>query len=63
MTPDTILPGKWATYGGKRWRVGAVGMTGGERYYWLLDRTGSVAMVPGFMVGPWAKPKRSSNDT
>lgn len=55
MTVDIILPGKWAVYGGRRWRVGAVGTTGGERYYWLISRDHTVAMVPGVMVSPWTK--------
>lgn len=33
-----------------RWTVAAVGITGGERYYWLVDEDGAVAMWPGFMV-------------
>lgn len=30
--------------------VEAVGMTGGERYYWLVHRSGTVAMLPASEV-------------
>jgi hypothetical protein len=30
--------------------VQAVGITGGERYYWLVDAHGVVSMMPWFMV-------------
>lgn len=34
-----------------RWgKVEMVGWTGGERYYWMLDAGGGVAMIPGFVV-------------
>jgi len=49
MRSALIMPGSWAYYGGKRWIVGAVGITGGERYYWLRLK-GIVAMVPATMV-------------
>ena len=47
-----ILPGKYANYFGQRWKVSAVGVTGGERYYWLA-KGGTVLMAPAFMVGAW----------
>jgi len=34
---------KWGT-------IEAVGLTGGERYYWMVDKFGGVAMIPAFMV-------------
>ena len=49
MSAALIMPGSWAYYGGKRWRVGAVGITGGERYYWLHLK-GVVMMAPATMV-------------
>lgn len=27
-----------------------VGLTGGERYYWMVDLCGCVSMMPAFMV-------------
>ena len=30
--------------------VQAVGFTGGERYYWLQDKNGTVKMIPAFML-------------
>lgn len=41
---DTPVPG----YG----KVSAVGFTLGERYYWITDRAGSVAMLPASVVEP-----------
>jgi hypothetical protein len=32
-------------YGGRKWSVGALGNTGGERYVWL-SRKGETAMLP-----------------
>lgn len=48
MFPDTppLMPGTDTPDG----RIEAVGVTGGERYYWLLDRDGAVKMLPWFMV-------------
>lgn len=43
--------GSEITYGGQRWRVGAVLFIGGERYYHLV-RDGEVAMLPAFVVEP-----------
>lgn len=34
---------KWGT-------IGAIGTTGGERYYWILDKDGGVAMLPASVV-------------
>lgn len=31
-------------------RVRAVGLTGGERYYWMVDERGVVAMMPASVV-------------
>lgn len=47
--PDTIL----LDPDGKEWIVGAVGMTGGERYYWLVDEDDSVSMMPAPAVEDW----------
>ncbi len=55
-----IMPGEFANYCGQRWKVGAVGFTGGERYYWLT-RGGGVAMVPATMVEP-AAPKEKTHE-
>lgn len=33
-------------YGGEKMVVGSVGVTGGERYYWLLAADGAVSMLP-----------------
>lgn len=32
--------------------IGVVGVTGGERYYWLDDAEHGVAMLPWFVVEP-----------
>jgi hypothetical protein len=39
------------------WRVGAVMLTGGERYYMLVDvkHPNCVALLPWFDIEPWAK--------
>jgi hypothetical protein len=29
-------------------RVSMVAMTGGERYYWMVDKDGAVSMMPAF---------------
>lgn len=34
---------------GAAWTIGMVGLTGGERYYWL-HRGNEVAMVPAFIL-------------
>ena len=31
-------------------KIEAIGITGGERYYWMVDKYGCVAMIPAFMV-------------
>lgn len=31
-------------------RVGAVGLTRGERYYWLVSENGTVSMMPADVV-------------
>lgn len=33
-------------------RISAVGFTGGERYYWITDEDGAVAMMPADFVEP-----------
>ena len=30
--------------------IGAVGLTGGERYYWMTDKHGCVSMMPATVV-------------
>jgi hypothetical protein len=36
-----------------RWgKIAAVGFIGGERYYWMIDRYGTVAMMPADAVEP-----------
>ena len=35
---------------GHHWTVGAVALTGGERYYFLTDRNGVVSMMPADVV-------------
>jgi hypothetical protein len=35
-----------------KWKIAAVGITGGERYYWLTRGKNEVAMWPHFMVEP-----------
>ena len=44
-----IAPGTTILHGEGRWIVGAVGVTVGERYYWLV-RGGDVAMVPAVVL-------------
>lgn len=38
------------TFGDDVWKISAVGMTGGERYYWLTNTDGDVAMYPAGVV-------------
>lgn len=33
-------------------KIGAVGITGGERHYWLVNDNGDVAMMPWFVIEP-----------
>ncbi len=30
--------------------ITAVGITGGERYYWLIDRDGTISMMPASTI-------------
>ena len=48
MPSPIIVPGTKTAQG----RVAAVGTTGGERYYWLVDKYGVVKMLPWFVVEP-----------
>lgn len=53
MTPnrDSEVPLRLGTE--TQWgAIGAVGLTGGERYYWMVDKHGSVAMMPACVVEP-----------
>lgn len=53
---DLLMPGVRVWLYDQWWTVGAVGRTGGERYYWLRDEDGqSVAMLPAFVVEPAAE--------
>ena len=36
--------------GGPKWTVAMVGLTGGERYYWLTRNGNETAMVPAFVL-------------
>ena len=31
-------------------KIIAVGIIEGERYYWMLDKSGTISMMPDFMV-------------
>lgn len=31
-------------------KIGMVGFTGGERYYWMIDKRGCVSMMPACVV-------------
>ena len=31
-------------------KIEMIGITGGERYYWMCDVSGVVSMIPAFMV-------------
>ena len=44
------MPGECIDYNGERMQIGAVGVTGGERYCWLVDGCGSVLMIPFYML-------------
>lgn len=35
------------------WKVGAVMLTSGERYYMLIDEHGCVGLMPGIEVDNW----------
>ena len=45
-----LVPGTYVQYGGERHAVEAVGITGGERYYWLISEHGVVSMLPACVV-------------
>lgn len=45
-------------FGREKWTIGAVGVTGGERYYWLTDADGGVAMLPACSVEPFCVPAK-----
>jgi hypothetical protein len=46
-----LAVGSRIDYCGTRMLVAAVGIVGGERYYWLTHRNGlDVAMVPAFVL-------------
>jgi hypothetical protein len=48
--PPPLLPlGSFVNRFGWKGKVGAVGWTGGERYYWLVTKD-CVSMVPAFML-------------
>jgi hypothetical protein len=48
---SSVAVGSLIDYCGSRMKVGAVGIVGGERYYWLVHRNGlDVAMVPAFVL-------------
>ena len=47
-----VLPGERIKFNGEVVTVGAVGMTGGERYYWLTHDDGAVSMMPADVVEP-----------
>lgn len=38
-------------------QIRAVGITGGERYYWLTDEHGTVSMLPAIVVEARAEPR------
>jgi hypothetical protein len=38
--------------------VKAVGSVGGERYYWILDKHGTVSMMPADVVERWAEQRK-----
>jgi hypothetical protein len=47
---DPIAPGTDILLYGHAWTVGAVMLTGGERYYALTDSRGMVALMPADVV-------------
>lgn len=47
---DVHMPGTRIDYMGEQVTVGAVGITGGERYYWLTYDDGAVAMIPAIYI-------------
>ena len=44
------MPGERIDFQGEVVTVGAVGITGGERYYWLTHDDGAVSMMPADVV-------------
>lgn len=46
LYPPLPLGSRVSPYG----KVQAVGLTGGERYYWMVNDDGDVAMMPWFVV-------------
>jgi len=50
-TKESMVPlDKKIRLGDQLFDVAALGWTGGERYYWLIDQHGTVAMYPWFVV-------------
>lgn len=45
-----VLPGNQISLHGITYTVGAVGVTQGERCYWLIDKHGTVSMLPAFII-------------
>lgn len=39
--------------------VEMIGRTGGERYYWMIDKHKCVSMIPAFIVEPTINPQPS----
>ncbi len=61
MKENDIIPlGTKTSWG----TIQMVGRTGGERYYWMVDKHKCVAMIPGFMVEDELKHKqeKKTND-
>jgi len=58
MDSKPLMPGTKTKEG----TVEAVGVTGGERYYWLLDKDGAVKMLPWFMVEAKQPSSRENGD-
>lgn len=44
------VPVPLGTYRKHYGKISAVGITGGERYYWLIDEDGTVSMMPWFVI-------------
>ena len=59
---DPIAPGTDILLYGHAWTVGAVMLTGGERYYALTDSRGMVALMPADVVevGQKSAPRKAS---
>jgi hypothetical protein len=53
---DPIAPGTDILLFGHAWTVGALMLTGGERYYALTDSRGMVALMPSDVVEVGHKP-------